>query len=59
MQALGQLSEHLAAAESLDRMADAIATYAPEAVGAWRVVLALDDAEASRACCCAGAAAAR
>lgn len=45
VQALGQLSEHLADAESLDRMADAIATYAPVAVGARRVVLALDDPE--------------
>jgi GAF domain-containing protein len=43
VQALGQLSEHLAAAESLDRMADAIASYAPQVVGARRVVLALDD----------------
>ena len=43
VQALGQLSEHLAEAESLDRMADAIGTYAPAAAGARHVVVALDD----------------
>jgi serine phosphatase RsbU (regulator of sigma subunit)/CHASE1-domain containing sensor protein len=43
VQVLGQLSEHLAEAESLDRMADAIATYAPGAVAARRVVVALDE----------------
>ena len=34
VQALGQLTEHLAEAESLDRMADAISTYAPDRRGA-------------------------
>ena len=43
--ALGQLSEHLAAAESLDLMADAIEAYAPPAVGARHGVLALDDGD--------------